>query len=230
MIQYFNDAEIRKSGVIYDSVFEQIKRMYLVDPEQAGELAIAAIELVLTGQISSDDVMIDMLLQPMAKMADVNRVKYEQKVEATRGKQIVDQKLEEIAEMYLQKVPQRVIGERLGLSQQIISYRLSVIKSKYPELLQIDYKNTKTTKNEVFVENSQTVHKNTNTLQTNLQINDNDTKVTKTGVFVEDLQIPHKNTKVTKDTKICTKPTFVEGDEIIKTDEVPPSTKPEFVF
>ena len=226
MIQEFNQVEIQKSGVIYNSVLEQIKRMYLVDPEQAGELAISAIELVLTGQISSDDIMIDMLLQPMMKMAEGNRVKYEQKVEATRNKQIVEQKLEEIAEMYMKKVPQRLIGERLGLSQQVISYRLSVIKSKYPELLQIDYKNTKTTKEEVFVENLQKDYKNTNSLQTNLQINDNDTKVTKNDVFVED----YKNTKVTKTTKICTKPTFVEGDEIIKTDEVPPSTKPEFVF
>ena len=101
MIEMFNDVPVRKSGIIYNSTFEQIKKLYEMNPEQAGELAIAAIELVLTGQISSDDVMIDMLLQPMAKMADVNRVKYEQKVEATRGKQIVDQKLEEIAEMYL---------------------------------------------------------------------------------------------------------------------------------
>ena len=62
MIQEFNQVEIQKSGVIYNSVLEQIKRMYLVDPEQAGELAISAIELVLTGQISSDDIMIDMLL------------------------------------------------------------------------------------------------------------------------------------------------------------------------
>lgn len=214
MIQYFNDTEIRKSGVIYDSVFEQIKRMYMVDPEQAGELAIAAIELVLTGQISSDDVMIDMLLQPMAKMADVNRVKYEQKVEATRGKQIVDQKLEEIAEMYLQKIPQRLIGERLGLSQQIVSYRLSVIKSKYPELLQTDYKNT-------------------NTSQTDLQIDYKSTKTTKDTNFVQNSQTVYKNTNVTnatKDTKICEICEFVEGDETSKIDEVPPQTKPEFVF
>jgi hypothetical protein len=202
MIQYFNEAEIRKSGLIYDSVFEQIKRMYLVDPEQAGELAIAAIELVLTGQISSDDVMIDMLLQPMVKMTDVNRVKYEQKVEATRGKQIVDQKLEEIAEMYLQKIPQRLIGERLGLSQQIVSYRLSVIKSKYPELLQTDYKNT-------------------NTSQTDLQINYKNTKTTKDTNFVQNSQTVYKNTNVTNDTKICEICEFVEGDESIKIDEVP---------
>jgi hypothetical protein len=36
MLTEFNDVEIRKSGVIYNSVFEQIKKMYSVDPEQAG--------------------------------------------------------------------------------------------------------------------------------------------------------------------------------------------------
>ena len=180
--------------------------MYLVDPEQAGELAISAIELVLTGQISSDDVMIDMLLQPMMKMADANRAKYEQKVEATRSKQIVDQKLEEIAEMYSRKVPQRLIGEKLGLSQQIVSYRISVIKSKYPELLQTNYKNT-------------------NTLQTDLQIKDNDTKTTKNESFVQN----YKNTKTTKNTnfvQICTNDAFVKDEKL----EISPPGKKEFIF
>ena len=36
--------------------------MHAVDPVKAGELAVSAIELVLTGEMSSDDVMIDMLL------------------------------------------------------------------------------------------------------------------------------------------------------------------------
>ena len=62
MINQFNDVEARNSGIIYKSTLEQIKKLYAVDPEQAGELAIAAIELVLTGQISTDDVMIDMML------------------------------------------------------------------------------------------------------------------------------------------------------------------------
>jgi hypothetical protein len=188
--------------------------MYLVDPEQAGELAIAAIELVLTGQISSDDVMIDMLLQPMAKMADVNMVKYDMKVEATRGKQIADQKLDEIAEMYLQKVPQRVIGEKLGLSQQIVSYRLSVIKSKYPELLQKDYKNT-------------------NTLQTDLQINYKNTKVTKDTNFVQNSQTTYKNTNNTNDTKnesFCNFVSFVKDEKSDDLDDSGGEAAKNFIF
>ncbi|MBO7210991.1 MAG: hypothetical protein J6V44_08265 [Methanobrevibacter sp.] len=49
MIECFNDVEVRSSGVIMSSVFEQVKKMYAVDPDMAGELAISAIELVLTG-------------------------------------------------------------------------------------------------------------------------------------------------------------------------------------
>ena len=48
MIEYFNDVEVRDSAVIMSSVFEQVKKMYAMDPEMAGELAISAIELVLT--------------------------------------------------------------------------------------------------------------------------------------------------------------------------------------
>ena len=72
MIEYFNDAEMRNSGVIYSSTFEQIKKLHTVDPEKAGELAISAIELVLTGQMSSDDVMIDMMLTTIKAINDSN--------------------------------------------------------------------------------------------------------------------------------------------------------------
>ena len=46
MIEMFNEVDVRGSGVIYASTFEQIKKMYAVDKEKAGELAISAIEMV----------------------------------------------------------------------------------------------------------------------------------------------------------------------------------------
>jgi hypothetical protein len=49
MIEMFNEVEMRDSGIIYNSVLEQIRKLYAVDPERAGELAISAIELTLTG-------------------------------------------------------------------------------------------------------------------------------------------------------------------------------------
>lgn len=72
MIEQFNNVEVRSSGIIMSSVFDQIRKMHAMDPEMAGELAISAIELVLTGQISSDDAMIDMLLAPAKVINDHN--------------------------------------------------------------------------------------------------------------------------------------------------------------
>lgn len=81
MIEKFKENEMRNSGLIYNSTFEQIKNLYQFDPEAAGELAISAIELVLTGDISSDDVNIQLLLMPMKKINEINVAKYENKVE-----------------------------------------------------------------------------------------------------------------------------------------------------
>ena len=179
MIEQFKDNEIRRSGLIYDSVFEQIKQLYAVDPEQAGELAISAIELVLTEDISTNDYMISMMLTPLKKMNEINVDRYNTKVENQRQKKIQEMKLDKIAELVAAGFKQREIGERLGLSQQIVSYRVGLIKKNYPELLQKNVEDftkiqttNKNTKNEVFVENS------TNTLQTvqTLYKNTNNTK------------------------------------------------------
>jgi predicted transcriptional regulator len=202
MIEMFNDVEVRNTGLIYSSTFEQIKKMYAVDPEKAGELAISAIELVLTGQISSDDIMVDMLLAPAKAINDNNVAKYESKVENSRQKKIREMKLAEIAEMYQKGFKQREIAERLHLSQQIVSYRIGVIKTTYPDLLQ--------------PEGTQTadVYKNTNSLQKNLQTeykNTNDTK---------------KQNSV----QICEEEEFVKEDERIEVGVKSPDGKKHFVF
>lgn len=45
-------------------------------------------------------------------------------------------KLEEIAEMFKSGCKQREIAEKLNLSQQTVSYRLGLIRTQYPELMQ----------------------------------------------------------------------------------------------
>ena len=136
MIEKFNDVEVRSSCVIYNSTFEQIKKMYAVDPELAGELAISAIEIILTDQISSDDPMVDMLLTPAKVINDSNVFKYEMKKQASKDKKVREMKLEEIADLFYNKgAKQREIAERLGLAQQTVSYRLGIIRSKHPELI-----------------------------------------------------------------------------------------------
>ena len=178
MIEMFKENEIRNSGIIYSSTFEQIKKLYEADPEAAGELAIAAIELVLTGDISSDDMMVGLLLEPMRKINENNQVRYDNKVESSKNKKMIDMKLDKIAEMVNKGMRQREIGEALGLSQQNVSYRIGLIKSNYPDLL-----NGKTAKNSE--ENaSEAKHSTKNTKKSYKNTNDS-----------------HKNTKIQKDTK-----------------------------
>ena len=198
MIEYFNDVDVRGSGVIYASTFEQIKKMYAVDPEKAGELAISAIEMVLTGQISTDDYMIDMMLTTAKAVNENNVAKYESRVEGARQKKVRDLKLAEIADLLRAGWKQREIGEKLGMSQQNISYRIGVIRSSYPELLLPEGNETAYKQNEILQTDLQTVQ----TAQKDLQIrlydkdtngtnnftnNTNNTKneIGESGVFVE---------------------------------------------
>ena len=141
--------------------------MYAVDPELAGELAISAIEIILTDQISSDDPMVDMLLTPAKVINDSNVFKYEMKKQASKDKKVRDMKLEEIADLFYNKgAKQREIAERLGLAQQTVSYRLGIIRSKHPELIPREGNETATLpKNECLPKNLPTnldVYQNTN--------------------------------------------------------------------
>lgn len=180
MIEQFKDTEVRNTGVIYSSVLDQIKGLYEFDPEQAGELAISAIELILTGDISSDDVNIRVMLAPIKKLTEVNVNKYDNKVENQKHKKIVEMKLDVIADLWNKGYKQREIGERVGLSQQVISYRIDVIKKKYPELLTAE------------PENFTKIQENSTKVCTNLQ--ENSTKI----------QTTHKNTKKQNFVQTCT--------------------------
>lgn len=172
MIEMFNDVPVRKSGIIYNSTLEQIKKLYSVNPEQAGELAISAIEMTLTGQFSSDDMIIELMLEPAKVMTQDNKDKYDMKVMSAKQKKINDQKLDQIADMMQKGFKQREIAERLGLTQQMVSYRWGIIKAQYPELLQ---KN-----DEILQTNLPNDYKNTNDTK-----NTKDTKICENGVFVK---------------------------------------------
>lgn len=169
MIERFNDVPMRKSGVVYNSTLEQIKKLYQVNPEQAGELAISAIELVLTGQFSSDDMIIELMLEPARIVSQDNHDKYDQKVESARQKKITDQKLDQIAELMQQGFKQREIAERLHLTQQTVSYRWGIIKASYPELLQKEEPVLQTNLPNVYQKTEVTkVTKDTNFVQENV--------------------------------------------------------------
>lgn len=142
MIEQFKDMEMRRSGVVYQSALEQIKKLYKVDPDKAGELAISVIEYVICGEISSTDPMIDIMIEPLKYSINDNKSKYDEKVEATRQKKIRDNKLDIIAEMMKQGMTQSRIGQTLGVSQQAISKKVAEIKREFPELLQPNQINT----------------------------------------------------------------------------------------
>ena len=174
MIEMFKDNEMRNSGLIFNSTFNQIKSLYAMDPTAAGELAISAIELVLTGDISSDDPMISLMLEPMKIINENNNVKYDNKVENSRQKRIRELDLEKVAALMNQGYTQKQMGERLGITQQNVSYRVNVIRTKFPELLNdtntLQTVQTKSTNNLQTVQMVQTNSTNkvdgTNTLQT----------------------------------------------------------------
>ena len=135
MIEKFNDAAARRSGVIYNSLLDMIKKVHMSDPILAGELAESAIELVLTDQISSDNPMIDAMLTTLKAVNDVNVEKYNAKLESSRQKKKVENRLAEIAALYNQGLSQKEIGVKLGISQQAVSYRLRTIREEFAELL-----------------------------------------------------------------------------------------------
>ena len=89
-------------------------------------------------------------------------------------------KLDVIADLWNKGYKQREIGERVGLSQQVISYRIDVIKKKYPELLTAE------------PENFTKIQENSTKVCTNLQ--ENSTKI----------QTTHKNTKKQNFVQTCT--------------------------
>ena len=161
MIEQFKELNARNSGVVYNSTLEQIKKLYEADPELAGELAISAIELVLCGEISSDDMMISILLEPARAVNKNNQDKYDNKVEAAKAKKMVEMRLDKIAELVNSGKKQREIAEALGMTQQTVSYRISLIRTRYPELLNGAAANSLPKNDEVLQTNSN-VYQNTN--------------------------------------------------------------------
>lgn len=135
MINEFKGIPARDSAIVYQTSLEQIQSLYELDPEMAGELAISVIELALTGEISSDNKMIAIMLKQTAYTAQKNAQAWNDKKESAREKKKKEQNLEMIARLHKEGLTQKNIGTRLGVSQQTIGNRLALIKREYPELL-----------------------------------------------------------------------------------------------
>ena len=161
MIERFKETEMRDSGIIYQSQFEQIKKLYAQNKELAGELAISAIELVLTGEYSSNDFTIDLLLTQNKVIVDRDKEKYDKKLEAKRAKRIENMELDKIAEMLNNGATQKIIADTLGISTSTISDRVKVIRTDYPDLLK-NPKNPKNPSNPTYDNDNDNVNDNVN--------------------------------------------------------------------
>ena len=171
MVEFREGIEVRDTGVIYQSLYEQIKKLHAKSPEQAGELAIAAISLVLTGEINSDDFMIEIMLENLKTVSNRNNTKYDKRVEANRQKKIGDQKLDIIADMYLGGMKQKDIAARIGTTPQTISNRLALIRTEFPELLEKNQVNQENQVNQVYDNVNDNDNDNIRLLCANAQVN-----------------------------------------------------------
>lgn len=162
MIEFREGVEIRDSGVIYQSVYEQIRKLYARNPEQAGELAIAAIGLVLTGEVNSDDYMIEIMLENIKAVNERDKAKWDKKADAKRQRKIDEQQLALIAELYNGGMKQVDIAKRVGTTPQTISNRMALIRTEFPELLQKNQENQVNQSNQEYVNVNVNVNGNVN--------------------------------------------------------------------
>ena len=124
--------------MIYESTWEQIKKLYSQNPEMAGELAISVIEQTLTGDISSTDFMIQIICEGLKPINQNAQQKYDNRVKSNKEHKRETQQLDKIVELIDRGKTQEEIGKILGISRQTVSNRIKIIKEEYPELIKVD--------------------------------------------------------------------------------------------
>ena len=129
------EMDMRDTAITYSSILAQVRKLYEIDENKAGQLSIAALELVLCGDMTTDDINIQLMLEPIKSLTEKNKAKWETVKENRAESKIEKLKLKEIARLYLDGVKQDKIAEKVGASRQTINNRLKLIKSDYPELL-----------------------------------------------------------------------------------------------
>ena len=144
MITDFNLDACRDSAVIYSSVLEQIEMLYEDDTELAGESAIAAIQTVLSGDTTTYNKMIKVMLKQLQQSALKNQERYELSRESKREYKAKDLRLDEIAELVNEGMSVREIEQQLDIPKSTVSYRFGIIKKDYPELLSNEVSNCPT--------------------------------------------------------------------------------------
>ena len=126
--------EVRESGIIYKSILARINMLYDKDPELAGKLAIACIEVVLTGEHRfSDDMIIELALEDIKEQAKRNGEKYDAKV--GRKNAMAESEAAQLAGYIRDGKTQKEIGQLMGgISQSAVSKKINAAEAKFPYL------------------------------------------------------------------------------------------------
>lgn len=163
MIKEVRDLKSRPSGVIYESTWEQIKKLYNKNPDLGKELAFSVIEQTLTGDISSDDLTIQLICDGLKPINQKAQQKYDIQVKSKRESKCESLQLQKIVELVNMGKTQEEIGKILGVSRQTINNRIRIINEEFPELkIQINVKKSSHVKHNVDVDVDDNVDDNDN--------------------------------------------------------------------
>ena len=155
MIKEIRDLKSRPSGVIYESTWEQIKKLYNKNPDLGKELAFSVVEQTLTGDISSDDLTIQLICDGLKPINQKAQQKYDIQVKSKRESKCESLQLQKIVELVNMGKTQEEIGKILGVSRQTINNRIRIINEEFPELkIQINVKKSSHVKHNVDVDDN----------------------------------------------------------------------------
>lgn len=135
MIKFKDDLVINSTGIVYDTMLKTAKDIYAFNPELAGEYALSALEMVLSGDCSTDNEMLRAMFNVIKPFADRNIAKLEAKKEQQNNAKIEKMKLKEIAELYENGFNYQEIAKSIGITRQTVSNRIKIIQAEFPELL-----------------------------------------------------------------------------------------------
>ena len=137
MITEFDFENCRESSILYKTAYKQVARKYQRGKyEEAAELAVAYFQVMLQGYTTTDDEDIEDLVEPYAAMSKKSNERYSRKVERDKNRQIEELQLHEIAQMLRDGKSYGTIADTLGVVKGTITYRVGIMRDKYPELLE----------------------------------------------------------------------------------------------
>ena len=161
----------------------------------AGELAISILEMALTGEISSNNKIIRLMLKNFEVSAESNKQKYEARERNTKQAKAEKYKLYEIAEMLNEGKTQAEIADALGISRQTVNRRVNeMIRVNYPELLCSNEEMSKMSKKSNDVKQCKNNENENENENENVNVNEKESvkKCKKVGVSVSNVNVKEK--------------------------------------